>query len=259
MSLFDDLETRKEKVEELLTKKGKGNQKARVIVALDYSGSMSHLYADGTVQTLVERLLPIGMAMDDDKSIEFYTFENHFVKRPDVTQSNIKNYVQKNIDGYMGGTSYAPVLREIAANMGISLSGYKSTSPSPKKGGFFSRLLGGQTETATAEQTVAQGQPFPFPGYVIFITDGETSGHSEIEAVIREMSNYGVFIQFVGIGHESFQFLDRLDNLSGRKIDNANFFKIKDLSTVSDDKLYDLLLTEFPSWINLAKQHKLIQ
>jgi hypothetical protein len=32
------------------------------------------------------------------------------------------------------------------------------------------------------------------------------------------MSEKAFFIQFIGIGSEKFEFLDRLDNLSGRKI-----------------------------------------
>lgn len=41
--------------------------------------------------------------------------------------------------------------------------------------------------------------------------------------------------------------------------DNANFFKTPDLSKVSDEELYKLLLTEFPSFIKEARNKDMIK
>ena len=46
--------------------------------------------------------------------------------------------------------------------------------------------------------------------------------------------------------------LEDLDNLSGRHIDNANFFDIDDLSSISESELYDRMINEFPKWLELA-------
>ena len=57
----------------------------------------------------------------------------------------------------------------------------------------------------------------------------------------------------VGIGNEQFIFLKALDELPGRVVDNANFFEVKQINTISDEQLYNQLLQEFPSWISKAK------
>jgi vWA found in TerF C terminus len=54
-----------------------------------------------------------------------------------------------------------------------------------------------------------------------------------------------------------FRFLENLDELGGHLIDNANFFSVVSADQHSDAQLYDLLMTEYPGWIRLAKQHGL--
>jgi hypothetical protein len=63
-----------------------------------------------------------------------------------------------------------------------------------------------------------------------------------------------IFWQFIGIGNgrrESFPFLNELDTMSGREVDNANFFPAN--STMSNDDLYENILVEFPSWLKEVK------
>src|SRR5699024_6877915 len=71
MATLIDL-TKKAKV--LLEKKQIFGEKAQIVLILDISGSMRPLYKNGTVQELVNRLLAIGMNMDDNKSIEVFVF-----------------------------------------------------------------------------------------------------------------------------------------------------------------------------------------
>lgn len=121
------LDLRKQIVLDL--KKTKGIEtKAQVVVAMDYSGSMSSMYKDGTVQRLVERLFPLALGFDDNEELDFYLFHNGHVALPSVTKSNYATYIKDNVDGSMGGTSYAPVLRAIAD------SKFKTFVSGPKKG-----------------------------------------------------------------------------------------------------------------------------
>lgn len=53
-----------------------------------------------------------------------------------------------------------------------------------------------------------------------------------------------------GNRNERFRFLERLGELSGRVIDNANFFQVNSIPAISDKELYDLLLQEYPKWEN---------
>ena len=69
-----------------------------------------------------------------------------------------------------------------------------------------------------------------------------------------EASRYPIFWQFVGIGNSRFSYLEELDEMQGRFIDNANFFSVNDLDIISDDELYKRLLSEYPDWITKAKQ-----
>jgi len=231
------LRERKESVLNLKKDMGLGSQKAQVVLALDYSGSMGSLYANGTVQDTVERILPLGLAFDDNGEVDFYLFENGSVKLPEnITLKNLDGYIQNKVIGKysMGGTNYAPVLREIQRDF------------APKKQGSFLGLGGTPGKMKD-------------PVYIIFITDGDNFDRSETEDIVRSMSEQGFFIQFVGIGRESFSFLQKLDDLKGRKIDNANFFSISDIKNFPDSQLYPSLMNEFPGWVAQARNLNLIK
>jgi hypothetical protein len=252
IDLNKELTLRKEKVLDLKKSKGIEGQKAEVVLALDYSYSMETLYQKGHVQTLTERLLPIGMAFDDNQEVDFYLFQNNQVKLPEnLTVQNIPGYINNKVIGKysMGGTQYAPVLRAILNQFAVQ-DGVETTEIKTKKG-FF----GG---TKTEKVTVPKFKKKEYPTYVIFITDGDNSDKEETERVVREMSRAGIFIQFVGIGSASFPFLEKLDDLDGRFIDNANFFTVGELSSKTDDQLYGLLLNEFPQYVKEARTKGLI-
>ncbi|WP_081415037.1 VWA domain-containing protein [Ectobacillus panaciterrae] len=46
--------------------------------------------------------------------------------------------------------------------------------------------------------------------------------------------------------------------MEGRVVDNANFFSVEDPSSISDDHLYDLLIEEYPKWVEAAFKKGLI-
>lgn len=222
---------RKTAVLNLKKQAGIEGQKAQVILAMDYSGSMATLYTNGTVQDTVERILPVGLAMDDNGEVDFYLFDDGAQKIPDpITLKNLDGFINHKVIGKydMGGTNYAPVLKKI----------YKDFNN--KTGGF----LGIGSSNAK----------MPYPVYIIFITDGNNFDKTATEEIVIEMSKAGFFIQFIGIGNESFAFLNKLDDLPGRTIDNANFFKCPNVNRITDEELYKLLMTEFPGWLNKAKQ-----
>ncbi len=243
MDLMKTLDLRKNIVLDLKKNKGIEGIKAQVVLALDYSGSMRTLYTNGKVQDLVERLLPLGLAFDDNGEVDFYLFHDGCIKlKESITRNNFSNYINSKIIGKydMGGTNYSHVINQIVEDF--------STSTTTSSGGFLG--IGGTKKKIY--------NPLQMPVYVIFITDGETGYRDDVELSVKEAAKAGIFIQFVGIGGETFDFLQRLDSMSGRVIDNANFFKVKDLSATTDEALYNLLLTEFPNFIPQAKSLRLI-
>lgn len=267
MSISVDLTKSTQVVVDLTKEKGISGQKAQVVLAIDYSISMTNLYRSGIVQKVIERLVPIAMAFDDNASMEVYRFENGCVRTTDVTARNLDGYVAKHIDdGRMGGTNYAPAIKAIVRDHPSTEAFDDTTSsstPAPEKKGFFAKLFSSSEPKVSASKALVRKQS-DLPTYVIFITDGENSDTSATEQAMIEASYEGVFFQFVGIsdsGHSRFPQLEKLDDMAGRLIDNANFFQLsnKDLTSLEDKKLYDKLLTEFPDWLKLAKTQKLIK
>ena len=215
------------------TKIDLGNMRAKVVVAFDYSGSMSHLYKNGTVQNTLNRLVPLGLTFDDNGTIDVFLFQDDYRKITDLDLSNYENYVNSVIatSGYsMGGTNYAPVLRAIITGDSVSY------------GGFF----GFGAKSYSTAPIVDDNDPT----FVLFITDGENFDRQQTDDIIRRSSSMNVFIQFIGIGYSSFKYLQKLDDMEGRVRDNTGFSKMVDLDGASDKELYTNVLEQFSLWLN---------
>lgn len=230
------LDLRKRLILDLKKAKGLDGQKAAVVACYDYSGSMEWLYKNGFVQRLTERILPLGLGFDDNGEVDLFVFHSQAFRHPNnITLKNVDSIVGEIQKKYSyGGTNYAPTI-ELILNEWAEKTG----------GGLFSK-------------SGRKPKKLDYPVYVLYITDGDNSDPMETEKLIREASNYGIFFQFIGIGNASFSFLKKLDDLSGRLIDNANFAQFNDLDKVSDEELYSRLMEEFPSWIQGARRNNLI-
>ena len=55
---------------------------------------------------------------------------------------------------------------------------------------------------------------------------------------------YPIFFQFIGIGDNSFSFLEELDDIEGRTLDNANFFAVPDPKKMSPEDMFDKMMEE---------------
>jgi len=231
----------KKKAAVSLQKKGLSGQRAKVALVIDISASMDNLFSSGTVQKTCERLLGLAMNFDDNQAADIFLFGERSHSVGELTENNFSDFVQKQIlrkyslEGY---TRYAGVMKDVIDFY------YPGQAPQNKPSlfGLF-RSKKEEKEVSPAEE----------PVYVLFLTDGDNGDHAASEEVIREASKLGIFWQFVGIGRTSFNFLRNLDEMPGRHIDNANFFALDDLNRITDEELYDRMLTEFPSWIKEAK------
>ena len=229
-----------------LQKVGLSEHRAKVCLCLDISGSMGRLYRDGLVQQFAERILALGCKFDDDGEIDVFLFGRN-VHHPDpMALRNCTTYVSNAIDHHPleGDTRYGRAMEAIRAF-------------------YFPDARGGErTRPLRAE----------LPVYVMFVTDGGTSDQATTEKQLRWASNEPIFWQFMGIGKgrkskskflaafadSDFPFLEKLDELGGRLIDNANYFSVSSPDEHSDGELYDLLMTEYPGWLKLARQHGLL-
>lgn len=196
---------------------GFGSHRAKVAVVMDYSGSMSNLYRNGTVQNVLTRLMPLALRFDDNGELDVWIFHQSFYRIESMNLDNFDNYVKEEITskGYrMGCTSYAPVLEDVLHK-------------------YF-------VEDASTSN---------IPTFVVFITDGNNDDKRATNNIVKESAYKNIFIQFVGIGNDSFEYLERLDDLTGRPVDNTGFIRVDDISRIDDETLFNRLLSQYPDWL----------
>jgi stress response protein SCP2 len=203
--------------------------KAKVAFVLDASGSMTSQFKRGNVQAVLERIAVLATQFDDDGQMDVWGFAERHKKYPDVSLSNLKGYI--------------------------------SSIQSSGKRGLFELLptLGGtNNEPPVMNEIVDTFKGSKEPVYIVFITDGGISKTRAIKEAIRESANYPIFWKFVGLGGSNYGILENLDDFTGRLIDNTDFFPIDDFQGISDEVLYDKLLTEFSGWLSEAKRKSII-
>ncbi|MFC6619394.1 VWA domain-containing protein [Deinococcus radiophilus] len=210
-----------------LEKRGLGEARYRVNLVLDISGSMSGEYRSGAVQRLAERALALATRLDDDGEVEMYLFGQQAHRRGTLSLDNVSGFVDRLSVQLEGGTDY---------------------------GGVMEYVL-----------TDARAAGHALPTLVLFITDGGTSGRERVVNLIQQASREPIFWKFMGIdqtasaggmfggmmrrmAEEGFGFLEQLDDLQGRTVDNADFFKVGAQINLPDDQLFDLLVNELDAW-----------
>lgn len=216
----------KKKVGIVLEKKKLTGVIARVALVLDISGSMRSCYKKGIVQNVVDRITAIASHFDDDRTLDIWMFDHRFHRLPAVTEYNHEGYIEREILGKY------------------------------KKGGFGSQIFGMNDEPLVIMDVIqyyTRENKSKNPDFVVFISDGGIHKNSEIKKIITNASQYPLFWQFVGIGNGNYGILEKLDTMSGRVVDNANFFALDDIESISDEELYNRLLNEFPTWLKEAK------
>ena len=220
------------KAETVIQKLNLSKFRARVIFIADVSGSMKSLYARGTMQGVYERIMALALKFDDNGSLENLVFDHSVLDLPEATLDDIGTYVEQNIlknhSIKWGLTNYAPPLKRVMEMVGVKRGGLLSMFSKPKP--------------ASKE-----------PVYVVFLTDGENYDEKETRQALTDLSEFPVFVKFLGIGQTKFPMLESLDTMSGRRVDNANFQAITDIGRITDEELYHRLLVEVSDWEAAAK------
>lgn len=230
-----------------LEKAGLSQHRARVALCLDISGSMHKLYSSGKIAEFTNRILALAARFDDDGELDVFLFGEDAHQPAPMRLSNAQGYVQSITQQYPleGGTDYGKAIALIRRH-------------------YFPKSSAAQK----------QPQKDRLPVYVMFITDGQTSNENLTERQILEASYEPIFWQFMGIGKSNkstkksfwqqltetdFSFLEKLDTMDNRFIDNANFFSVETPDQESDEGLYDLLLGEYKEWIPKARKLGLLE
>ena len=189
-----------------LEKKNMGNPTAQVGLVVDISASMSSLYRRGAVQVASRQAAALGLEFDDDGVIPCVSFHAKAFLLDPIREGNADDFY-KNLVPNGAGTNYKPALEKIISQCDVNSQD---------------------------------------PIFIIFITDGNCFDASATTQYLQNLSRTTpAFIQFVGIGNERFSYLEKLDNLPGRAIDNAGFCAVRDGVSLSIDDL----LNEFPEYV----------
>jgi hypothetical protein len=198
-----------------LQKSGLSGHRAAVYLVLDHSGSMYQFYADGSVQRLAEQTLALSANLDDDGTVPLVYFGTDAATPIDVRVDNYAGVVGLTHPNVpWGSTDYVRAMNAVIAEHTVS----------------------GATS----------------PALVIFQTDGEPDSRPATEAALRRAATLPVFWAFVGFG-SNIEFLEKLDTLTGRTVDNASFFHAANPRTVSDAALYDGIVGEYAAWLTAAQ------
>lgn len=197
-----------------LDKSGLTGQRAAVYLVLDHSGSMTGFYGDGSVQRLAEQALGLSVNLDDDGTVPLVFFGSYAEKPIPVALINYQGVIDREHHRVQWGST------DYVAAMNAVVQHYQAS---------------GATD----------------PAFVIFQTDGEPNDRGAVERALQNASEFPVFWAFVGFGN-SIGFLKKLDDLRGRKVDNASFFHAARPQSVSDAELYDGLTHEYAAWLGAA-------
>ncbi|GAA3244991.1 VWA domain-containing protein [Pseudonocardia petroleophila] len=232
------LDLRKRQVVVSLEKRGARGVTARVVLALDASGSMSRLYRDGVVGRVVERMAAVAAALDDDGAMQAWTFATNPARLPDLAVDDLPEWIRLHVR-----VGEFRIRRRPARNLEpgqVDMGAVGGANDEPK--------------VIAQIRSYVRSTPTTVPTLVLFFSDGGITRNREIERELRDAVDEPVFWQFVGLGrHNRFGVLEKLDTMTGRRVDNVGFFAVDDIDDVPDADLYDRLLAEFPSWITAAR------
>ncbi|WP_427019342.1 VWA domain-containing protein (plasmid) [Pseudarthrobacter sp. P1] len=229
-----------------LAQAGLTGHTAKVAFVLDHSGSMAPHYASGAMQRFAEKALVLGTQFDDDGQIDFFVFDTNADYLGEISLDNYKGSVDRLRKGRrMGTTNYAAAFDAVLQHYGFTPS-----AQAPKRS-LFGRLKGNTQAPLTAV-------PVQEPVYVIFLTDGAPNSRTEATQGLIKASEHPVFWKFISISTEPIPFLEKLDEMPGRVIDNANYQDVANVDTLNDDKLFRILLEEYPDWLKAARAANLV-
>lgn len=217
-----------------------GEVSAQVILVIDYSASMEAFYQSGEVQDLAERILGLSTSgLDDDGNVQIFPF-HHEALDPFVVDAT-------NYSGAIDRWRYEDV------SVGkTGLFGKQKTERRERRmgGTEYAAAIEAVVAYARAEGMLAPGKPSVL---VIFQTDGRSGSSSRDKQLLTKYSDLPIFWEFVGLGQYT-DFLDVLDTLPNRKVDNVGKCSFPKVSNIPDEQFYDTLISEFlPQWLPAAR------
>jgi hypothetical protein len=211
-----DLAKRADKAGIALSKRGLAGIRAQAVLVLDHSGSMHADYANGKVQTLVERVLGFALQIDVDGTVPVIPFDSRVLPTVDVTVGNYRGVVDDRIwrGRDMGTTDLARAL-EVVRDL---------------------------AQVATE------------PIFCAVVTDGNPDSRPATTKLVVDLARYPVFVKFLAI--RDVPYLSELDDMSPdlRLLDNVDAKFFDDPAAVSDLVFAEAMADEWDSWVAAAQK-----
>jgi hypothetical protein len=157
--------------------------KARVVLVLDVTDSMRNQYKTGRVQEVLNRLVPIAVALDTDAELECWSFAERPLRLSPVTLINYQHFIDTDSSGWTKwdvGRRY---------------------NDEPKA---IQKVI--ESYQASGDKT---------PMFVVFISDGGVSENRKITQFMVDAAKLGIFWQFVGLAGRNYGILEKLDTMPG--------------------------------------------
>lgn len=208
-----------------LEKKGLTGLRAAVYLVVDRSYSMCGYYSNGSLQHLADQALGLSVNLDDDGTVPLVFFDSKPYPVVEIQLDQYQGVVadqhrQHGGENTMGGTQYTIAMRAV-------IDHYQAS---------------GATD----------------PALVIFQTDGKPQDADATRLQLAHASTLPLFWSFIGFGPAKIPFLQQLDTLQGRVVDNASYFHAGAnpqclTDEELDEALYDGLIHEFGPWLADAR------
>lgn len=226
-----------------LSKQELDGQRAKVALVMDNSGSMARTYKSGAMQRLAERVLAVATGLDDDGNIDYFVFDTNAAYLGEISLDDYVGAVDRlRGNRHMGTTDYAGAFYSVRDHFGFAPP--VPVTPPAKKG-----LFGGFKKELAPTVAPAQTSPADVPVFAVFLTDGGPNSQAQAVKALTEVSTAPIFWKFLSIGKEDMAFLQKLDDLTDRFVDNADYKHIGDVDALTDKELFKALLDEYPTWL----------
>lgn len=222
---------------------------AEVVLCMDVSDQMVDYLDSGKLEVIAERILAFATHVDIDSHIDLFLFAERAFFIGSMNLKNFEGFVTEALDKFnlSGHADYTNVINLI--------------------------------RTTYLKQAEVDGKKKirETPVYVYFLSNGETDNPDEIAEQIAEASYEPIFWQFMTMGTtkadlqkgllgfllrpftDDYSFLELIDDMDDRFIDNADFFNVFDPEAISDEEFYKLMMAEFPHWLKEAQEKGIVK
>lgn len=220
----------------------------QVGLVLDHSGSMGDEYRDGLVQSAADRGLAFGATVDDDGAVQVVFFDSRAHEPIELSLANYSGWVNTHRPGRMGSTNLAD-----AIHMSMRVAADQLNAP-----GILDLIGGsGKRHGLLGRNSSLKPVQAQMPAYMLVITDGVPDDPERAKAALIEASYAPIFYKFLFVSNDQSgkRFLQELDDMDGRLIDNADTVYFTDgMGHITDENFSEEVVRELASWLAEAKK-----